>query len=299
MNAAGYTFSVPDQAEISLHFSDSVDSSQALYDLLTLEYSEEQMQPQTSITIRSLTGTDLMDRTSPCTISSTHSRSLITPFGPMNAASGAWYNDCTSWDVRFTLDDYFAEADTFTTSEAEPSTEPAEEPTAEPTAEPSSEDNDTGTTLYLGESSLHLSPPTTAVYGTVPANEGYNVNTIPADSSLTKTLHYSGLTGIYDGGEIQLTLFVDTPTVAQALQARIIVDLHGDGIIDVERMYNYWALDAALGTWEEMSTTGTVSQSGAWSDMSNGSISVELWNSFGGETIQYQIPTSILSVPIQ
>ena len=295
MYAAGYTFAVPDQAEISLHFSESVDSSQPLYDLLTIEYSEEQLQPQTSITIRSLTGTELMDSTTPCLISSTHSRAFITPFGPMNAASGAWYNDCTSWDVQFSLDDYFAAADNFATSDSEPSMEPAEEPASEP----SQEENETGTTLYLGEASLHLSPPTTAVQGTVPANSGYNVNTIPADPSLVTTLSHTGLTGIYDGGEIELNLSVDTSSVAQALQARVQIDFDGDGNIDLEQMYNYWALDAALGTWEEMSASGIASQSGTWSDMNNGSISISLWNSFGGDNIQYQIPTSTLSIPIQ
>ena len=82
-------FSIPASSEISLSFETLLGEEDALWDLFTLEYSDEQMEPRTEITIRSVDGTGLMDSQDPCTIQSDHGRAFITPFGPVHGAAGA------------------------------------------------------------------------------------------------------------------------------------------------------------------------------------------------------------------
>ncbi len=104
MGVYGYVFSIPTQAEISLSFEVVLSDEDVLSDLFVLEYSEEQMTPITEITIRSIQGTGLMDRDQSCIISSGHSRALITPFGPVNGAAGAWYRECGhAWPLKHSL----------------------------------------------------------------------------------------------------------------------------------------------------------------------------------------------------
>ena len=47
MMVAGYVFTVPASAEISLSFADELTPNDVLSDLFTLEYSEPQMLPVT------------------------------------------------------------------------------------------------------------------------------------------------------------------------------------------------------------------------------------------------------------
>ncbi|MEC7987608.1 MAG: right-handed parallel beta-helix repeat-containing protein [Myxococcota bacterium] len=294
MYAAGYAFVIPNQAEISLSFAQTVATDQPLYDLLALEYSEEQMMPQTSITIREVSGTSQMDAAANCEVSSTHNRDYITPFGPMFGAAGAWYNHCHAWELRFSIGDYFDAIDDFNATEAEP----ASEPTAEPTAEPSQDEEVDGVILYLTQTELVDSAPSSTVDGAIPANSGNNINTLPNDSTLVTTLSVSGVTGTYQNGDIELQLFLDTHAVGQTVQARVQIDADGDGSNDIERLYAYWALDAAFGSWESFSTPSVASESGVWSDLDDATITIDLWSSFGGETIYYQIGSSYIALPI-
>ena len=104
MRVSGYVFSIPASSEISLSFETLLGEEDALWDLFTLEYSDEQMEPRTEITIRSVDGTGLMDSQDPCTIQSDHGRAFITPFGPVHGAAGAWYNECGHrWPLRHTM----------------------------------------------------------------------------------------------------------------------------------------------------------------------------------------------------
>jgi hypothetical protein len=103
---AGYTIIVADGHEISLSFSEPQQSGDLLHDLFALEYSEEQLSPITSVTIRSVSGAGVMDRDEACVVTSTHDRAFITPYGPINGAAGAWYRDCgQGWPLDFTAQD--------------------------------------------------------------------------------------------------------------------------------------------------------------------------------------------------
>ena len=289
MAAMGYVFVVPAQEEISLTFSESISSDVALADLFTVEYSEEQMTPQTSITIREVSGTGLMDGATNCVVDSTHKRDFITPFGPIYAGAGAWY-DCQAWELNFTVDDYFDSIDDFGDLVDEPSTEPSGEPSEEPQVDEFR--------LYLTEAALVDARPVSSS-GEIPANSGNNVNTVPVDASLVHTLEISGVNGVYQGGDVEFNLSMDTQSVGQTVQARMQIDVDGDGAVDVERLYEFWALDAALGNWETFTTPNIASSTGAWSDMNNGTVRIDLWSSFGGDTIRYAIPESYLVLPIE
>ena len=103
---AGYTIIVADGHEISLSFNEPQISGDLLHDLFALEYSEEQLSPITSVTIRSVSGAGVMDRDEACVVTSTHDRAFITPYGPISGASGAWYRDCgQGWALDFTAQD--------------------------------------------------------------------------------------------------------------------------------------------------------------------------------------------------
>ncbi len=92
---AGYMFTVPANHEISLSFSDPGNVDPKFADLLALEYSEFHFDPQTSITIRGIDGSGLIDDPAlNCTIRSDHTRDWITPYGALSAGAGALYTEC-------------------------------------------------------------------------------------------------------------------------------------------------------------------------------------------------------------
>ena len=106
---AGYMFVIPDGHEISLQFETRLGPDDLLSDVLAFEYGEEQMNPITQITIRSVSGTGLDPLDQPnlsCNISSRHSRRFITPYGAINAAAGALYTECESpWPIDRPIED--------------------------------------------------------------------------------------------------------------------------------------------------------------------------------------------------
>ena len=71
-------------------------------DLFTLEYSFLQ-RPRSAVTL-SVSG-DMMLAGGPCVVSSNHSRDLITPYGPLLAASGAWWECKGGWPTAYGAED--------------------------------------------------------------------------------------------------------------------------------------------------------------------------------------------------
>ena len=130
---AGYMFVVPDGHELSLSFEQELEPEDLLSDLLTLEYSEEQLEPQTSISIRSIYGSGLIELEQGdlnCIISSQHSRKFITPYGALNAASGALYTECSSaWTVKRPIEDLIDHVlNSESNTDPNPDTDPAPDP---------------------------------------------------------------------------------------------------------------------------------------------------------------------------
>jgi hypothetical protein len=106
---AGYMFVVPDGHEISLEFETRLGPDDLLSDVLAFEYGEEQMNPATSITIRSVSGSGLETLDGQdlgCNISSRHPRRFITPYGALNAGAGALYTECdAAWPIERPIED--------------------------------------------------------------------------------------------------------------------------------------------------------------------------------------------------
>ena len=138
---AGYMFVVPDGHELSLSFEQELEPEDLLSDLLTLEYSEEQLEPQTSINIRRISGsglTELEQGDLNCIISSQHPRKFITPYGALNAASGALYTECSSaWTVKRPIEDLMdhvlnSESNTDPNTDTDPDPNPNPDPDPDP-----------------------------------------------------------------------------------------------------------------------------------------------------------------------
>lgn len=134
---AGYMFTVPANHEISLAFDSSTVVDPKFTDLLALEYSEFHFDPATSIQIRGVSGTGLIDDPAlNCTISSSHSRQWITPYGALLSSAGALYTECGApWSTLTSTEALYD-------SLREPSTDDGSgdvncPPSTEPTAYPS------------------------------------------------------------------------------------------------------------------------------------------------------------------
>jgi hypothetical protein len=97
----GYTFLV----KAGYAYRLQVGSTSDMPDLFTLEYSDIQM-PQDWIKL-SVQGASPIAG-GECTISSTHNRNWITPYGPYTPETGAWW-DCQKWATSFSRSQYKAE----------------------------------------------------------------------------------------------------------------------------------------------------------------------------------------------
>ena len=134
---AGYMFTVPAGHEISLAFDASVTVNAKFTDLLALEYSEFHFDPVTSIQIRGISGTGLIDDPDlNCTISSSHSRDWITPYGALLSSAGALYTECGSpWSTLTSTGDLY---DSLSTPTADDGSSDADcPPSTKPDAYPS------------------------------------------------------------------------------------------------------------------------------------------------------------------
>ncbi|WP_255423096.1 hypothetical protein [Nocardiopsis sp. FIRDI 009] len=90
------------------------------------------------------------------------------------------------------------------------------------------------------------------------------------------------LTGSHTGGPTAFSLPVDSgDAVANAVQARLVYDLGGDGVGDRVETYRYLATDDPEG-WEDYAhDRGLASAEGSLGDLDGGSVRVELWSVLG------------------
>ena len=92
----------------------------------------------------------------------------------------------------------------------------------------------------------------------------------------------SGLTMTYTGGATSFTLAVDAgDVVGSATQLRISVDLTGDGTWDRVETYRYFATDPIPDAELYTESAGTLTADGAWGDLTNGVVQVEVWAALG------------------
>jgi len=138
---------------------------------------------------------------------------------------------------------------------------------------------------------LSTTPGAGASTDSVPGAGGVN-----HDGSPTNPLVYtlSGLTATFDSTRsTQFTLYVDAGAhVGDAVQLRVSYDFTGDGAFDRVETYRYFPTNDLSG-WEAYTQAqGLQSASGAFANLSNGSVRIEVWAALGTQAIQLRTSAS-------
>ena len=86
--------------------------------------------------------------------------------------------------------------------------------------------------------------------------------------------------------QTQFRLLVDAGNqIANGTQIRISYDFNGDGVFDRVETYRYFAEDNRSG-WEAYTqSVGLESSTGAFANLVNGSVKVEIWNAIGTNSV--------------
>jgi hypothetical protein len=132
---------------------------------------------------------------------------------------------------------------------------------------------------------LSTTPGAGASTDPIPGAGGVNHDGTPTNP-LVYTL--SGLTAAFDSTRsTQFTLYVDAGAhVGDAVQARVSYDFTGDGVFDRVETYRYFPTNDITG-WEAYSQAqGSHSASGAFANLSNGRVRIEVWAALGTAAIQ-------------
>ncbi|PDP84662.1 glycoside hydrolase [Glycomyces fuscus] len=134
--------------------------------------------------------------------------------------------------------------------------------------------------LHLTPSSLSGTPHGSADEITVASAGGRNQDGLPPNDRVV--LRADDLTGTHTGGATAFSLPVDSGNaVGNAIQARVVYDLDGDGTDDRTETYRYFATNDLAG-WEEYTQgQGATSADGSLGDLEGGSVRVELWSALG------------------
>lgn len=104
----------------------------------------------------------------------------------------------------------------------------------------------------------------------------------------------SGLFGDYKGGGIAFDFPLDAGnSIGNATQTKISFDFDGDGDVDRSETYNYFATNDIAG-WESYSQNRQMAAaSGSYADFTGGSVTMEIWNAFGGGDVQLMAGASV------
>lgn len=147
-------------------------------------------------------------------------------------------------------------------------------------------------TLYLHSGgTLAAQPGTTAGADTVASAGGTNHDGVPTNALVYRI---NGLTATYDPTkQTQFTLYLDAGTaVANGTQVRVSYDFTGDGTYDRVETYRYFAEDNQTG-WEAYTqASGMLSSAGAFANLVNGAVKVEVWNAIGQAPVSLRVNAS-------
>ena len=144
--------------------------------------------------------------------------------------------------------------------------------------------NYTSNILYLIDGAL------VGVNGDLSFAEGVaaDSDTMPAASDGSHIIYQiSNVSGNYTSSPTQFSLFVDAGThVGNGIHAEIRYDFDGNGTDDRVETYNYFATNPIV-DWEmytETSFGGMLNETGSYSNLTNGTIELHLWNAIGAAT---------------
>lgn len=165
----------------------------------------------------------------------------------------------------------------------DPTTDPTVDPTDPPTTDPTVDPTDPPTggfdgTLYLAAQGALATGPGSAGTVEVSAADG-NYDGVP---HAAQTFEATGVDGVYDGGTTAFDVAMDSGAhVANAVQLRVSLDLTGDGTWDRVETYRYAATDPVVGYERYTQASGLASSGGAFGDLVDGTVRVEVWSAIG------------------
>ncbi|OGT28731.1 MAG: hypothetical protein A2624_05935, partial [Gammaproteobacteria bacterium RIFCSPHIGHO2_01_FULL_42_8] len=134
-----------------------------------------------------------------------------------------------------------------------------------------------------------------------------NQNLIGQPTSTNEIFKIEHVNGVYDGGEISMNLLVNAVAgqgseVGNAIEARVSIDTNGDGKFDYVKTMNYFPLDGSGNTTEnylqsESGRSSGASELGQLGNLSDATIQVEVWKTFGTGDVSVQTGSSSVTLP--
>jgi endoglucanase Acf2 len=113
----------------------------------------------------------------------------------------------------------------------------------------------------------------------VPAAGGLNYDGTPHNPI---TFRATGLNFAYTGGSTAFDLFLEAgSSVGNGTQVRVSYDLTGNGSAERVETYRYFATDPVTGYEHYTQNAGLAAASGTLGNLSNGTVTVEIWNAIG------------------
>ncbi len=143
----------------------------------------------------------------------------------------------------------------------------------------------TGNTLYvLSGGVLSTTAGTSGSSVTIASAGGVNHDGVVTNP---QTFTITGLTRTYNAGNSTFDLFVDSGAgVGNGVQVKVSYDFTGDGTWDRTETYHYFSTNNVAG-WEDYNQTsfgGLESSTGAYSNLSNGKVMIQVWSAIGTAT---------------
>jgi hypothetical protein len=126
---------------------------------------------------------------------------------------------------------------------------------------------------------LSFTSGTAASSDTIPADNGTTFDGTPHNPLIYKI---TGVNGTYNSGATQFTLFVDSKTaVANGIQLQVLYDFTGSGTFSRTETYHYFPTNDVTGFESYTQAQGLESSSGTFTNLSNGTIEIKVWNAIG------------------
>ena len=175
-------------------------------------------------------------------------------------------------------------------------TAPPSSPTPTPTATPTAATPGPGAVRHL-QADGGLTAPRAAGTVSLAAADGQHDGAPHA--ALTFTAR--GITGRWTGGTTRFDLAVDAGrAVGNATQVRVSYDLTGDGSVERQEAYRYFATDPVPGAEHYTQAAQLQSSSGSLGDLVGGTVTVQVWSAIGAAPTSLGVgDSSVVELPLR
>jgi len=160
-------------------------------------------------------------------------------------------------------------------------------PTPTPTTPPPTGNR----TLYVRSGgALSTSAGTSASTVTIASAGGVNHDGTPTNP---QTFTITGVNGTYTSGNTLFRLYLDSGTaVGNGIQLRVSYDFTNNGSFDRVETYRYFATNNLSGFEEYNQNAGLLSSSGAYSNLANGRVQIQVWSAIGSASSTLRVNAS-------